>query len=185
MWLKDGNLPFLSSKHLLLSILILLVLVFFFLPYTVFLLLGHLLYRLPYKRCYHWLLIRVKPLLDSYYAPYKVKTRFWTGFLLLVRCALYIVFSFNSLGGTKYSLLAIIVAFSAVGSTTWLVKGIYRYFYMDVIEVSVYMNLIVLSAAAAILSEAHKAIVAYLLVGIVFSTAVGIAMYHIHQFVAV
>lgn len=133
VWLKDGNLLYLSSKHLLLSIFILLVLVFFFLPYTAFLLLGHLLYRLPHRRCYHWLVMRVKPLLDSYYAPYKVKTRFWTGFLLLIRCALYIVFSFNSLGGTQYSLLAIIITFSGVGSMTWLMKGIYQHFYMDFI----------------------------------------------------
>lgn len=37
-----------------------------------------------------------------------------------------------------------------------------------------------LSAATAILSESHKAIVTYFLVGIVFSTAVAIVMYRIH-----
>jgi len=180
IWLKDGNLSYLHSKHLFLSIFTLLVLVFIFLPYTIFLLLGHFLFRLPYRRHYNWLLIRVKLLLDSYYAPYKIKTRYWTGFLLLVRCALYAVFSYNSLGGTKYSLLAINVAFSAVGSLTWLNKGIYRNFYMDVIEVSVYVNLIMLSAAAAILSEAYINIVTHILVAIVFATAVGIMMYQFH-----
>ncbi len=75
VWLKDGNLSYLHSKHLYLSIFTLLVLVFIFLPYTLLVLLGHLLYRLPYRKYYHWLLIRIKPLLDSYYAPYKVKTR--------------------------------------------------------------------------------------------------------------
>lgn len=180
VWLKDGNLPYLRSRHLFLSVFILLVLVFVFLPYTVFLLLGYLLYRLPHRKYYHWLLIRIKPILDSYYAPYKTKTRYWTGFLLLVRCALYIVFSFNSLGGTKYSLLAIIIAFTAVGSLTWLMKGVYRHFYMDVIEVSVYVNLVILSAAAATLSEAKKEIATYTLVGIVFTTAVGIVLYQLH-----
>ena len=180
VWLKDGNLPFLDSKHLYLSLFTLLVSVFFFLPYTLFLLLGHLLYRLPYRKYYNWLLMKVKPLLDSYYAPYKVKTRYWTGFLLLFRCVLYIVFSFNSLGGTNYSLLAIIIAFSGVGTITWLAKGIYRHFYMDVIEVSIYMNLITLSASAAILPEAYKELVTYVLVGIVFVKAFGIVVYQIH-----
>ena len=42
------------------------------------------------------------------------------------------------------------------------------------------MNLIVLSAAAATLSEANKEIASYILVGMVFATAVGIVLYHIH-----
>ena len=180
VWLKDGNLPFLDSKHLYLSLFTLLVSVFFFLPYTLFLLLGHLLYRLPYRKYYNWLLMKIKPLLDSYYAPYKVKTRYWTGFFLLFRCVLYILFSFNSLGGTSYSLLAIIIAFSGVGTITWLAKGIYRHFYMDVIEVSIYMNLITLSASAAILPETYKELITYILVGIVFVKAFGIVVYQIH-----
>lgn len=180
VWLKDGNISFLYSKHLYLSIFTLLVSVFFFLPYTIFLLLYHLLYRLPYRKYYNRLLMKMKPLLDSYYAPYKVKTRYWTGFLLLVRCVLYIVFSFNSLGGTNYSLLAIIIGFSGVGTITWLAKGIYRHFYIDVIEVSIYMNLITLSASAAILPETYKELVTYILVGIVFVNALGIVVYQIH-----
>lgn len=128
VWLKDGNMSYLHSEHLILSIVTILVLVFLFLPYTIFLLLGHLLYHLPYHRYYHWVLMRIKPLLDSYYAPYKRKTRYWTGFLLLVRCSLYIVFSYNSLGRIRYSLMAMIIAFSVVGSITWLSKGIYLHF---------------------------------------------------------
>ena len=179
-WLKDGNLHYLQSKHLHLSIFTFLVLLFIFLPYTIFLLLGHLLYRLPYRKYYHWFLIRIKPLLDSYYAPYKRKTRSWAGFLLLIRCALYVVFSYNSLGGAKYSLLAIIVAFTAVGSITWLMKGIYHHFYVDIIEVSMYTNLIILAATTAILSGASKEIVTYVLVGIVFAVTIGIVLHQIH-----
>ena len=180
VWLKDGNLSFMSSKHLYLSVFTLLVLVLVFLPYTFFLLLGPLLYRLPDRKCYRWLLINIKPLLDSYYAPYKKKTRYWTGFLLLLRCALYAVFSFNSLGGTKYSLLATNIVFSFVGSIVWLSKGIYQCFYIDVLEVSVYLNLIILSASAAILPEVYSIIVSYILVGIIFITSLVIVTFQIH-----
>ena len=158
----------------------LLVLVLVFLPYTFFLLLGPLLYRLPDRKCYRWLLINIKPLLDSYYAPYKQKTRYWTGFLLLLRCALYAVFSYNSIGGTKYSLLAINVTFYAMGSIVWLSKGIYEYFYVDVLEVSVYLNLIIISTSTAMFPELYAEIVTYVLVGIIFTTLLVIVMYQIH-----
>ena len=114
------SLQFFQSKHLVLSIFTILVLIFFFLPYTVLLLLGHLLFRLHYRQHCHWLIMRIKPLLDSYYAPCKAKSQYWTGFLLLVRCCLYIIFSFNSIRWTYCSLLAIIISFSSVGSLLWV-----------------------------------------------------------------
>ena len=177
VWLKDGNLSYMHSKHLSLSIFTLLILLFFFLPYTFLLLLGHYSFR---SKRFLWLLLKIKPLLDSYYAPYRAKTRFWLGFLLLVCCALYIVFSFNSLSGTRYSLLAINIVFAAVGSLSWIIRGIYQLYFKDVIEVSIYMNLIVLSAAAALLPETIKETASYVLVGIVFVTAMGVFVYQIH-----
>ncbi len=58
--------------------------------YTI-LLFGYKLYYCSDRKYLHWI-NNLKPLLDSYYAPYKIHTRFWTGFFLLVRCVLYIVF---------------------------------------------------------------------------------------------
>ena len=60
---------------------------------------------------WHWL-NRLKPLLDSYYAPYKNNARYWTGLLLLVRCALYIIFSIS---GANISLVSITLTFSVIG----------------------------------------------------------------------
>ena len=94
VWLKDANVLYLQSKHLALSTITSFILVLLFLPYTIHLLTGPCLYRVSHKKC-NLLMKRMKPLLDSYYAPYKKNTYYWTGFLLLVRCALYIVFSFN------------------------------------------------------------------------------------------
>ena len=99
VWLKDANVPYLQSKHLLLTVITTLVLIFLFLPYTILLLLGYVLYRFSVMKGFCWL-NRIKPLLDSYYAPYKIHTRYWTGFLLLVRCILYIVFSVSSAQGS-------------------------------------------------------------------------------------
>ena len=62
VWLKDGSILYLSSLHLPLTIVTSLVLVFFFLPYTVVLLLGYKLYRYTGKKYLRWM-NRMKPLL--------------------------------------------------------------------------------------------------------------------------
>ncbi len=123
-------------------------------------------------------MIRMKPLLDSYYAPYEKHTHYWTGFLLLVRCVLYIVFSFDSIGGTKNSLLAIITAFTIIIVIAWLSVKIYTSFYLNVIEALVYLNLIVLSAATS--NEVKSSLLVYSLVGKVFVIMIGIIIYQFH-----
>ena len=175
VWLKDGNVLYLSSKHLLLMVVTSLVLVLIFLPYTLLLLLGYKLYRFTGWKHFRWF-SRIKPFLASYYAPYKYPMCFWTGFLLLVRCALYIIFSFNSLGGTRRSLLAIILMFTALAI---LGSGrIYENTVVNVVEMFVYFNLIVLSTAT--LAEYKWPAVAYTLVGTVFVIMVCTAVYQFH-----
>ncbi len=178
MWLKDANMPYLQSWHLVLAVVTTLVLIFLFLPYTLLLLLGYKLYRFP-RRWYFCWLIKIKPLLESYYAPYKPHTRYWTGFLLLVRCPLYIIFSFNSVGTKTKSLLAINIAVATLTIVLLSIK-VYTRAYNNVIEALVYLNLIVLSAAA--LSGVNSPAVVNSLVGIVFSIMVGIIVYHFHIF---
>ena len=176
VWLKDANVPYLESKHLGLTVVTLLFLVFFFLPFTLILLLGYKLYRFSGKRCIRPFLKNLKPFLDSYYAPYKIHTRYWTGFLLLVRCALYIVFSYNSLGGTRKSLLAINVVFTALLIINWL--SVYRNYAVTIVEGSVFLNLVILSTSA--LAGLDSPMVLHFLVGAVFAATLSIVVYHFH-----
>ena len=173
VWLKDANVPYLQSKHLALSAVTLLVLTFLFVPYTILLLTGPCLYRVSHKRCYFFLR-RIKPLLDSYYAPYKKNTRYWIGFLLVVRCALYIIFSFNY---ANKSLLAIIITFTVIGFISWYLKRIYRKLYIEIIEGSIYLNLVLLSAIVAII---HNVVLIDILIGIVFATMISTILYQFH-----
>ena len=175
VWLKDANVPYLRSWHLALTVVTTLILVFFFLPYTLLLLLGYKLYRFTGRKYSRWL-IRIKPLLDSYYAPYKMHCRYWTGLLLLVRCGLYIVFSYNSLGHTTMSLLAINIAFTTIIVVAWLSIKIYTNFYTNAVEALVYLNLITISATA--LAGANPPALVSSLVGIVFVIMMGIIAYH-------
>ena len=174
VWLRDANVPYLKSRHLFLTVVTSIVFIFFFLPYTLFLLLGFKLYRFSGRKHFRWLMNKIKPLLDSYYAPYTKHTRYWTGFLLLVRCALYVVFSFNSLGATITD-KGIIVAFTSIIVIAWLSVKIYKSFYANAIEASVYLNLIVLSVFTP-----SSSVLVYSLVGMVFATTMAINVYHIH-----
>ena len=124
--------------------------------------------------------MKIKPLLDSYYAPYKIKTRPWTGFLLLVRCALYVLFSFNSLDGMKYSLYAINITFPLLLLVMYFFGGLYRQSYIDIIEISVYLNLIVISNSAIVLSKNNADIVIHVCVGVALAIMIGITARQIH-----
>ena len=176
VWLKDANVPYLKSKHLFLTVVTSLVLVFIFLPYTILLLLGHKLYRFTGKKRWHWL-NRLKPLLDSYYAPYKIHTRYWTGFLLLLRCALYIIFSLTR---TSRSLFTIIVTCSAIGFVIgYFYSGrIYKNRLVNLVEASIYFNLFVLSATT--LTGLNTAPLVYSLVGLVFVIMIALSAYQFH-----
>ena len=178
VWLKDANMPYLEGHHLLLAVFGSIFIAVFFLPYTVLLLSGFKLYRYSNKLCIHWFMLKMKPLLDSYYAPYQKHTRYWTGFLLFLHCVLYIVFSFNSIGGSKNSLLAITTAYTAVIVIAWLSVKIYKKFYVNVIEATVYLDLIILSAATS--NEANSPALVYTLVGFVFTVMISIILFQFH-----
>jgi predicted outer membrane repeat protein len=171
VWLKDANVPYFQSWHLLLAVVTSLVLLFLFLPYTFLLLLGYKLYRFSGRQRFRWL-NRLKPFLDTYYAPYKKHTRYWTGFLLLVRCTLYIIFGFNSL---KMTCTALTLVLAAIVTKAWLFGRIYENLCLDIIESSIYLNLIVLSALS--IAGTCPIELTYLLIGIVFITMIGIVLF--------
>jgi predicted outer membrane repeat protein len=183
VWLKDANVPYLQSWHLFLTVMTTLILVCLFLPYTLFLFLGYKLYRFTGRKPFHWL-IRIKPLLESYYAPYTVHTRYWTGFLLLIRGSLYLIFSFYSLENTSISLLAInivftgLVALHLVGLLCFSHR-LYSKLHNNIIELSIYLNLVVISAASLAQINHQKTLV-FSLVGLVFATLLGTVLYHFH-----
>ena len=142
------------------------------LPLSPLHLVPSILYPFSGRRHLRWL-NKLKPLLDSYYAPYEKHTRYWTGFLLLIRCVLYIVFSFDSL---VVSTRSIIITFTAL--IAWLSIRIYKKFYANAIEASVYLNLIIL---AVFTTNSPAVWLVYPLVSVVFVTMIGIVVYRLHS----
>ena len=175
VWLKDANVPYLQSKHLVLTIVTTLILIFFFLPYTVLLLWGYKLFRSRHFNRFH----NIKPLLESYYAPYKVNTRFWTGLLLLVRCALYIMFLKFAQSSNK-TLMAVNITFCILEFTMGIVftGRIYKKVAVNVVEAFVYLDLIVLSATAQ--AGINSEPLVYSLISLVFILLIVTCIYQFH-----
>ena len=149
VWFKDATVPYMQSRHLVLAVLSSIFIALFFLPYTIFLLLGYKMYRFSRKKLIRQPMMNLKPLLDSYYAPHEKHSRFWPGLLLLVRCALYIVFTSDYIHGSANSLLAISITFTILIVIAWLLSWysvrIYTSFFVSTIEALVFLNLIVLT----------------------------------------
>ena len=106
VWIHNANVPLV--KYIPLALVALLFLLFLFLPYTLLLLLGQWLQTKSHLRLLSWVKSpNLKAILDAYHAPYKPKHRYWTGLLLFIRCALFLVFAFNISGNDSANLLVI------------------------------------------------------------------------------
>ena len=120
--------------------------------------------------------LSVKHFLDAYYGPYKLLHRYWTGFLLLVRCALFVVFAFNVLGDSSLNLLLTASSMLGVTFLARLTKGMYKAWIVDLLEASYFLNLGVLAAGTYHVDQAggNQTVLAYISVGIAFATFVAI-----------
>ena len=185
VWSLDGNIDYLTGKHIPLFLIALLALLLLFLPYTLFLFLAQWIQTLQGKlewRVFSWLSKpSVKAFLDTYYAPYASEHRYWTGLLLLVRCVLFVVFGTATDNST--SLLAICTVITALITLFALLKGeIYKNWYLGALEMSFLLNLVVLAAATyhVRVTGGDQAGATFTLLSVAFITFVGCVVFHIY-----
>ena len=88
----------------------------------------HLYCPLDYHHCIiSWVKNpKLKAILDTYHASYKLKHRYWTGLLLLVHCALSLVFAFNISGDDSSNFLVIPLATSGIFAEFTLFGKVYK-----------------------------------------------------------
>ena len=148
LWLYDANIEYLRGKHIPLFIVALLALLFLSLPYTLLLLFIQCLRRLGGHK---WRLLswvaRLLPLFDAYTAPYKFQYQFWTGFVLLMRVLLFLVFALNYSDQPSVNLMVTVVATFFVFMLAWSLGGIYKNQVLNTLESSFLLNLGVVSVA--------------------------------------
>ena len=111
LWLLDGRYTFLEWPHSLLFAAGLFILLAHILPFTILLLMAPILQRYTHYKLLRWV-NKLKPLLDAYQGPYGVKSRYWTGLLLLGRLVILTAVSLNVSGKQAINLLVIIIVLS-------------------------------------------------------------------------
>ena len=178
VWYMDGNVSYLSSRHIVLmaaAVLFLLLAV----PYTLALLFDAViekyLTRIMFFRR-QW--IKFKPFVDAYHGPYKDNCRFWTGLLLLVR----MLFTLVSLWFDKYvALIFITSSTSVLLSLIVFFGGVYQNNYLNILEWSSLINLILLSAIYSSLYEKLdvQQVVTIISVSVALVTFIGILFFHV------
>ena len=181
VWIHDANVSL--AKFIPLALAAVLFLLFLFLPYTLLLFLGQWLQSKSHLCLLSWVRNpKLKAILDTYHAPYKPKHRYWTGLLLLVCCALFLVFAFNISGNDSINLL--VISSASFGILVWFILSgvVYKSWWLNALEVSFILNLGILAVATyhVKLSGESQAAVAYTSVGTVFLTFMGIVTYHIY-----
>ena len=149
VWLYDGNVDYLRGKHVSLFLAGLFILIALTLPYTTMLFCIQWLLRCSSYKVFFWVR-KLHPLFDAYTGPYKIKHRYWTGLLLLIRACLILTFSLNTLGDPTINLLAIFVVAICLLAYLSMIGGIYKQWWLSLIEISFILNLGILSGAVGL-----------------------------------
>ena len=182
VWLYDGNVRYLSGKHIPLFTAAIICLIFLFLPYMILLIFGQCLQAKSNLKMFSRINSRyVKPFLDAYHAPYTINHRYWTGLMLLLRLVLFLTTAVNALGDPSVNLLAI-ASFSVAILTHRTIFGtrLYKTLSLDLLEISLIVNLAILAVATLYIhsSGGNQNAVTFTSVGVAFATFTGIVIYH-------
>ena len=180
VWLVDGNVNYLKGKHIPLFLSSLLALFLLFIPFTLLLLLGQWIQAQSERKCFKWISdYRVSTFLDVYHGPFKSKHRYWCGLLLVTKFCLFLVFTFNVNGDTSVNILAIAVCLIGL-LTTFVLFTVYKAWYLNVLEASFIINLLLLAIGTYYveISEGNQSALTYTSVSVAFATFCGIVVYH-------
>ena len=152
VWTHDGNIHYLKGKHVPLFAVALMILVFLFLPYTLMLTFGQCVRSLPARkpRCVGWCIRSTAfiSIIDAYHVPYNRKHRYWTGLMLLTRCALFlaltIIYKGSLLLSSMYITTLVLIGIFTLKMTC--AHKVYRSYLVNTLELCFLLNLVTLSA---------------------------------------
>jgi hypothetical protein len=177
VWFFNGNMAYGSAEHAILVAFAVLVLVFLFIPYTLLLFFAHWLQALSHWRIFSWL-NKIKPFIDTYHAPYKKQTRYWTGLLLFMRV---LIFAFDSINSELIPVVIISITV-VLTSLAWMHAGIYENPFNNILEAFFIANLCIF-AAATVYNQTKEPSwdgMAYLFVGLALVVFVCIVLFHVY-----
>ncbi len=150
VWTYDSNIEYLKGKHVPLFAVTLVLLIFLFLPYILLLTFGQCVNSTPVRTRCVLRCIRSSAfisIMDAYQAPYTKKHRYWTGLMLLTRCALFLGFvaSYNDDENSYITVLVLTAVYIFTLKMTCAMK-VDKNKYMNILEVCFLVNLLIISA---------------------------------------
>ena len=174
VWERDGNIQYLTGKHIPLFIFAVAVLVLLWFPFTLVLVSIQWLQKGTHYRVLHWI-TKLRPFFDAFTGPLKDKHRYWVGALLIVRCSLLLAFYLYTVNRR--------VAFASIIYVSLLILSVsgfgYRNFYLAVLEISYILNLGILATATLYFENVEKQETLIMTcVGIAFLEFIAIVIYH-------
>ena len=180
LWYEDPNLEYAKGKHAGLFVFGLLMLLFFVLPYTLFLSCHPVLekYLSKYKVFKFW--SQFKPIIDSYSGPMKDQYRFWPGLLLAARIPVILIFT---LLRNESRILLLCMALTVVVtflSLSVILGGVYRKRLHSIIEFWFLFNLCVITALSLVFTDNDEAVLLNICIAIFTLSFILIIVYHIH-----
>ena len=185
LWLTDASVKCFHGSHLVLftaAIFILLAGI----AYTALLFSWQWLLYLQNKFCSSWTrvwILKLSMFIETYHAPYTPNHRYWTGLLLLVRVILYIASAANVSGDPRIDLLIIgivLLCVLLIKEFIGVSSRVYKKWSVEILEVSCYVNLILLSFATLfeLQNKRFKESIAYTSGSIIIVQFIGVLLYH-------
>ena len=185
VWYEDPNVEYGKGKHAALLSVALFLLLFFVVPYTLFLL-FHPFYEkyLSNFRIFKKTWSRFKPVIDAYSGPMKDKYRFWPGLLLVARLTLLlpVIFVDSIIDSKSFLLCMLLTVLAVLFSLYACFDRLYRQWPNGVLETWFLFNLCMMLAFSLNFDvDGKKAVIFYNVCIAVFTvTFISIIIYHIH-----
>ena len=178
-WAMDGNIPYFNPRRHLVAFVIATVFACLLLPFAISLLCISRLFSLSnYCAAFSWI-DKLKPFFDTYTGPFKDKTRFWTGLLLLVRVFLLVVrvldFHYDVI--PYYIIIFICLSLSL---TMAAFGGVYKMHCLNLLEHFFIWNMAIIFLVHTYIGgvEINRSVLCHTLVSSVFIVFLGIITYH-------
>ena len=181
VWLPDGNVKYLQGKHIVL-LLVAAFIVIIGLAYTILLFLWQWLVCAPEGKLFAWTRnTKLNIFITAYHSPHNSKHRYWTGLMLLARVILYVSSSVTICSGPQTSLVATNILVGCLFLLKLISRiRVYKKIIVDVIETTLYFNLVVVSAVNLYNLKAvpQQIAVAYISTITTLFLLIGVIVYH-------
>ena len=180
LWKLDPTVQFFKGKHTFIAAFAICVLIFFLVPYTFLLLFGYHLQSCSSKRGFRWF-NKFKPLLDAYYAPYHSTSRYWPGFLLIVRVCILISYTVSVENESQAYLIIETLLLSSMAFLPWTCNEIYEKRYLNMLEASFMINIITLASGTLYNKKVNgnQLLLSQISVGVALAEFFGIVLFHV------